>query len=627
MPAASVSRRDGRTALILYGSETGNAHDAAEELGRLAERLHFLTRVVELDSVDPAAFNDFSVVVISISTTGQGDLPANARIFWKSLLRKRLSPDFLISSIFTVFGLGDSSYPKFNWAARKLQKRLLQLGAEEFCLRGEADEQHPEGLDGTFVPWSQTLRERLLEHFPLDPGFEPIGEDVLLQPKWTLELLDEYSSRSTTESKTEGVPSSNGAQNSDRLPPNDRLPIKGAITMTLAKNERATPTTHWQDVRHLTFTTIAPITYVPGDVLTIFPKNFPQDVNSFISLMGWEDVADQPVKFSPTAGSIDVRNYPSPPVAHLLPSPALTIRDLLTQYLDITSIPRRSFFALIAHFTDDPMHKERLLEFTNSEYIDELYDYTTRPRRSILEVLEEFTSVKIPWAWIGTVLPCLRGRQFSIASGGDLIDGPSGENSSLKQVELLVAIVKYRTVIKKIREGVCTRYLAPVVVIGPGTGIAPIRSLLWDRLKQSQTHQDSHRRPGNGPGYDDHRSTVGKAVLFYGCRNQHADYFYRDEWTQLSSKMDLQVFPAFSRDQQKKVYVQDLIREQSVVVYDLLHQRNGIVYICGSSGRMPQAVREALIEVFETEGQTSRATAEDWLLKMEKDGRYKQETW
>ena len=105
-------QRHDRTALVLYGSETGNAQDVAEELGRHIERLRFDTRVTNLDDVTLNSLRLYSFIVIAISTTGQGDLPLNARTFWKSLLRKRLGPDHLHNVSFALFGLGHSSYPK-----------------------------------------------------------------------------------------------------------------------------------------------------------------------------------------------------------------------------------------------------------------------------------------------------------------------------------------------------------------------------------------------------------------------------------------------------------------------------------------------------------------------------------
>lgn len=657
-----------RTALILYGSETGNAQDVAEELGRLVERLHFLTRVSDMNSVDISTLFQYTFTIFAISTTGQGDIPANAGGFWKSLLRRRLPPDYLQEINFTTFGLGDSSYPKFNWAARKLHKRLSQLGAREIYSRGEADEQHPEGLDGSYLPWSVELRTHLLHRYLLPDNASPIPADVLLQPKWTLDIdsgleVESISPKDSCreEQSIDGsapIPSEYqgpGPPSTKAIPTNDLLPIQGSLRSTLNENVRVTPKSHWQDVRHLTFTIESPIHYLPGDVLNIIPKNFPEDVEQFLRIMGWGSQADKPIRFVPTFASANLQKYPPPPIPHLLPYPQLTLRSLLTNYLDITSIPRRSFFSIITHFTKDMMHKERLLEFTNPDYIDELYDYTTRPRRSILEVLQEFESVKIPWQWVGTVLPVLRGRQFSIASGGSLKSVLNG-TSQQTRIELLVAIVKYRTVIKKIRQGVCTRYLAalpagtqmnvllqrgglgisqaeatrPVVMIGPGTGVAPLRSLIWERLawaKQQKNQQHEALSVTDESTSPEQISPTGENVLFFGCRNEHSDYFFADEWKFLQERLGLEVFTAFSRDQKQKVYVQDLVREQSCLVYRLLHKKQGIVYICGASGKMPQAVREALIEVFQKEGTVDRASAEKYLMSMEKEGRYKQETW
>ncbi len=418
-----------------------------------------------------------------------------------------------------------------------------------------------------------------------------------------------------------------------------------SLSVKLEENQRVTPSTHWQDVRHLNFSSDQSATYGPGDVLTIFPKNASEDVDQLLQRMGWTDIADNTIHFTPTkAVSKDAFNA-SPPIS--LPGPSTTLRTLLTEHLDLQAIPHRSFFALIAHFTDDQFHKDRLLEFTKPEYIDELYDYTTRPRRSILEVLQEFESVKIPWQWAANILPELRGRQFSIASGGQLKQNPDGS----ARFELLVAIVKYKTVIKKIREGVCTRYLAhlpagsklrvglqkgglaitkaeaqrPVIMIGPGTGVAPMRSLNWERLQWARERDGDEAKETEACTTTPQRT--GPSTLFFGCRSRTTDYFYQSEWEDLQQRMPLTVHPAFSRDQSHKIYVQDLIRQNSHSVYSQLHDEGGLVYVCGSSGKMPKAVRAALVDVFRERGDMEQKDAEGFLGTMEKEGRYKQETW
>ena len=481
-------------------------------------------------------------------------------------------------------------------------------------------------------------------------GVSPISEDVQLEPKWTLSLQQHVPNRSakelpdggnertsSTDDWLEAKYETETVQLAMIKPPSTSATQR--LNVTLEENRRLTPSTHWQDVRHLVFRGNEPAAYGPGDVLTIFPKNFPQDVDQLLHRMDWTNIADKLIKFTPNNATMREAICPPPPIS--LPGPNTTLRTLLSENLDITAIPRRSFFSLIAHFTDNQFHKDRILEFTRPEYIDELYDYTTRPRRSILEVLQEFESVKIPWQWAANILPELRGRQFSIASGGQIKQNPDGS----ARLELLVAIVKYKTVIRKIREGVCTRYLAhlpagtnllvglqkgglaitedeierPIIMISPGTGVAPMRSLIWERLQWAKERiTKSHVND---------LARTGRSILFFGCRNQTADYFFQDEWRDLQHRMSLTVHPAFSRDQDHKIYVQDLIRQYADSVYGLLHDGGGLVYVCGSSGKMPVAVRAALVDVFKDAGKMEQRDAESYMEAMEKEGRYKQETW
>ena len=501
------------------------------------------------------------------------------------------------------------------------------------------------------MPWSAGLRQQLLDLYPLHENIRPIPDDVLLHPRWMLELAE------TVNHEQNSYEDVNSALTGRDRFDNGISPIKGQLNdhaelttqyleVTLEFNDRITPDDHWQDVRHMVFISQQPADYEPGDVLTIFPKNRVQDVNDLINSMQWAEVADKLVCFVP--GRLRKEGNPNAlPSIYQRPASGeqnMTFRGLLTDYLDLMAIPRRSFFSKIAQFSQDQMQKARLLEFAQPEYLDELYDYTSRPRRSILEVLQEFDSVKIPWQWAADVLPGLRGRQFSIASGGQLKYGNGGE----ARFELLVAIVKYQTVIKKIREGICTRYLSslpvrsrlsvllqkgslgmvrkeasrPIVMIGPGTGVAPMRSLIWERLllRQTRTQANGHGSPGG-------IRAVGESVLFFGCRKRKSDYFFGDEWTELESIMNLRTFVAFSREQNRRVYVQDVIKQQSELVFRLLHEEQGMVYVCGSSGKMPQGVRASLVEVFRENGDMDQRAAESYLQEMEKQGRYKQETW
>ncbi|KND87868.1 NADPH-dependent diflavin oxidoreductase 1 [Tolypocladium ophioglossoides CBS 100239] len=584
-----------RTVLVLYGSETGNAQNTAEELGKLCQRLHFKSRVEELDAVDLGALLQFQLVIFVVSTTGQGDMPHNALHFWKKLLRKRLPPGCLAQLRYTCFGLGDSTYLKFNWAARKLVRRLEQLGASTFMEPCEADEQFPEGIDGSFVRWADDLRKHLLEQYPHPHGRQPIPEEVNLPPRWSLEPALRNAGSGSRDARPELLANGHAGPSTSNLPPSDLLPIPDSWTATIADNKKMTPDTHWQDVRLVSFDIARrgaghKLHCNPGDCLTLYPKNFPEDAQRLVALMGWESVADQPLDLSLCG--------PLPPALYA-PSPC-TLRGLLLHNIDFTAVPRRSFLKSISYFSSDQDHRERLLEFTTTEFIDEYFDYATRSRRSIIEVLEEFSSVRVPPGRLLDVFPLIRGRDFSIANGGAKLIHPTRED--MTRVELLVAMVKYRTILRKPRQGLCSRYLAdlpagtvirvshksvlspihgpanaqrPLIAMATGTGIAPVRCLIHERL----TH------PSPAP-----------ALLFFGNRNRAADFFFTEEWEALARDR-LLVFPAFSRDQREKIYVQDLIRRESPRLADLIPQLP-IFAVCGGSTKMADACKNAVFDPF-----------------------------
>lgn len=175
------------------------------------------------------------------------------------MLRKRLSATCLKQVSFTTFGLGDSSYKEYNFATKKLYKRLLQLGAHEFYPHGEGDEQHDEGYDilvrsckvcytdtssrtdGDFIRWSSNLRYQLLELYPLPKDVKPIPAEEFIEPKEWVEV-EENEGYHVDESKSPV---------SSEIPPDDLLPIPSGLTATVVKNERMTAENHFQDVRLL----------------------------------------------------------------------------------------------------------------------------------------------------------------------------------------------------------------------------------------------------------------------------------------------------------------------------------------------------------------------------------------
>lgn len=577
---------------ILYGSETGNAQDYAHNLARKLRYNSIRPNLASLDSYPlKKLVTETTVLIVICSTTGQGELPRNAKNFMKFLLKKKLPADLLNHIQMTTFGLGDSSYPKFNYAIKKIHTRLMQLGCTELSARCEADELLPEGIDGYYAEWELTLIEALHRKFS---SIFSIDEHVLLPPEYKVAVDEGAADLSLSDDLY-----------LTRSGPN-------LISGVIAENKRLTAQDHFQDIRYLTIESQG-LLYVPGDTLALYPPNDERSVQLLFELQPhFLAVADKPLtipgKLEVDGGLIDLRQ--------------LTLRSLFTYHLDIMLIPRRSFFLLLFHFVDDSTEdgqreKEKLQEFGKLEESEELYNYANRPRRLILETIMEFEkNLKIPVEYVLDLFPLIKVRLFSIAS-------PPSDSS----VSLLVGIVEYKTMLRRIRRGLCTKWIKllapgdklvfsihksnlrfllptiaspPILMVAPGTGLAPMISLI-----------------GSAAGAQD-------LYLFYGCRNKDKDYLFLEAWEEYERKGQLRMFPAVSRDPGTKYkYVQDRLHSERELVADLLVRQKAIVFVCGLSGNMPRQVRITLVEAVKGHVQD----AEKYLLDMELQGRYIQETW
>ncbi|CAG8496364.1 18929_t:CDS:10, partial [Gigaspora rosea] len=598
-----------RHLLILYGSQTGCAQDIAERIYRQARRRHFKVRVYPMDDYERANLINERLVIFICSTTGQGDEPSNMRKFWKYLLRKNLPNDILNQMKFAVFGLGDSSYVRYNWPAKKLFKRLLQLGARNILPRGDGDDQHYLGIDGALDPWLKNLWEIIMEIYPLPPNLEVLSDDILLYPLILIKILSKAATRFRVEFIDQKFDENKEKTNDDE------------VYARLVKNERVTAHDHFQDVRHIELDIDgAELRYAPGDVAVIRPKNLSEEVNEFIKMMNLSDIADDAFILIPND-----EDHKIPPHWNF----PLTLRKLFENYLDIFSTPRRSFFEFLKFFVTNEDHIEKLKEFCSAEGQDDLYAYNQRVRRTIDEVLQDFSSANISLEYIFDMFPEMQPRQFSISSSLKAHPG---------RIHLTVAIVKYKTKLQKPREGVCTKWLSglvpdecfipisisrgtmglpaststPIILIGPGTGVSVMRAFLEERIYEGATEN----------------------YLFFGCRNQDRDYYYKDQWKQYIDAGQLRVFVAFSRDQvlfknicDKKVYVQDILKENAQLIWDIMHEREGYIYISGRSDKMPTDVMNAFKDIFMSEGGMNEVDAEKYIKTLEMKRRYQQEVW
>ncbi|VAH18365.1 unnamed protein product [Triticum turgidum subsp. durum] len=585
--APSSSPLPGRL-VILYASQTGNAIDAAERVGREAEHGGCpAVEVLSTDSFNPSCLPDERFMIFIVSTMGQGDPPDSMKNFWKYLLRNHLGARWLKGLHYAVFGLGDKSYREYNFPAIKLDQRLFDLGAKRITERGLGDDQHSLGYEGELDPWLLSLWTSLNR---TNPSLLPRVSDASHRK---LNILGDakveviyYSAPQATDISDSKILIEKARSMSPALKcHNSREPQH---MLQMVTNQRLTKGDTDRDVRH-----------------------FELEDRRSVRTKGGDNVPKDPIK----------------------------LKTFVALTMDVTSAsPRRYFFEVMSYFATDEREKAKLQDYTTPEGRGDLYRYNQKENRTVLEVLVDFPSVQMPFEWLVQLTPPLKKRAFSISSSP--LVHPN-------QIHLTVSVVSWLTPWKRVRHGLCSTWLAglspnegdqlipcwirrgslprprpsvPLLLIGPGTGCAPFRAFVEERAAQSAADP-----------------TTAPVMFFFGCRNQDSDFLYKDFWLKhaqgqggvLSHEKGGGFFAAFSRDQPRKVYVQDKIKEQGARVLDMLcsESSKAAIYVAGSSTGMPADVTAALEEVLCQEGGVPREDASGWLKDLKRAGRFVVETW
>ena len=566
---------------------------------------------------------------------------------------------------FTTFGLGDSGYANYNTVARKLHQRVLDLGGTKIHDRGLGDDQHDIGYDSAFIPWLESLSSTLEARFGIPDEMEVVSKDILVPSKYTIHYHEDNGN---------GL-SINGS--------NDR---RKQYLAPLIKHDRITPDDHWQDVRNLTFDiTDSQLTYAPGDVLLLFPINPRDEIDKLCSVLNIENPQSTMISIEYNNSSkVNICKNLSDDLIGLVP-PKLSIYDLFERHLDICGVPRRAFFERLVHFTENEAHKNKLIELCSntSEGQIALYEYNQSESRTFIEVLHDFNSCNIPLDYLLSLIPKLKPRKYSISSAmeyyfddencvdNDIPIDVVSRGRRRKLVEVTVALVEYETPLKRKRKGLCSRYIASwpfthrlgdqqvddqkqngnlngnpngnqvgnnevirvplwiekgsfrfksdwlssnVLMIGPGTGIAPFRSMCQYRyyLKNNGLQQQE----------------VGDCLVFFGNRNREKDYFYESEWRKMESKGSVfKMVTAFSRDQNRKIYVTDKMRKHAELIWNWISVKKCYILVAGSSLKMPNDVRNVIIEIVGKFGKMNSKAAQKVVANLERHRRYQSETW
>ncbi|WP_420750210.1 sulfite reductase subunit alpha [Rhodococcus sp. O3] len=530
---------------ILYGSQTGNAESVAEDTAAAARSHGFAPTVCALDDVDLDRFATFGRVLIVTSTYGEGEMPDNAELFWEALSAE--SAPRLEGMDFAVLALGDTGYDGFCQAGKLIDMRLEQLGAQRIVPRVDCD-----------VDYEDVAAAWIAETLPLVAAVEGIHGDG-----------------------TAAVAAPAPARAKSQW--NRKNPFPAAVTV----NRLLSGEGSGKEIRHYEFDlTGSGLEYEAGDALNVVPVNDPALVQALLDTLGLD-------------GAVV-------PAGH-----EQTLTELLTHSYEITA-PNIDLLEEVEKRT----HNEELTYVLRHGDKAALDDWLWG--RDILDVLRLEPTPELTAEEFLSLLKPLQHRAYSISSS---------PNATEQSVHLTVAAVRYGTDGRE-RRGVCSTFLAdrvgengiagvfvtknkafrvpaddtaPMIMVGPGTGIAPFRGFLQERRA---------------------RGATGRNWLFFGDQKRACDYVYEDELTEfvesgVLTRLDL----AFSRDQAEKIYVQTRMKEHGAELFAWLED-GGHFYICGDASRMAKDVDRALHEIVAEHGGLSEEGAAEYVTNLKREKRY-----
>jgi len=535
---------------ILYGSQTGNTEAVAGQLAEKAKTNGIDVKLFDMAEYKPRELKKEQYLAVLTSTHGEGDPPDNAMDLYEFLNSRKASG--LKGLQYSVLSLGDSSYEYFCQTGKDFDERLQKLGAQALIPRVDCDVDYDDLADKWITDFVESLTTSM--------------QASMAPPSATAEMTQ-----------------SSAVVQYDRKHP---------FLAPLLENQLLSGRGSSKQIRHIEISLEGSgLQYQPGDALGVYPQNDPVLVRLLIDALGFD--AETPVD---------------------LGEQSETLTNALMHHREITVLTR-------------PLVK-KWAELAQSEELSKLIESKADVKewirgRDVLDLVQSYPLPDIDANGFIELLRKLPPRLYSIASSQSAVD---------EEVHLTVATVRYNSHNRE-RSGVASTWLAdrlpedatipvyvdgnksfklptdddiPIIMIGPGTGVAPFRSFMQER----------EERGARGPNW-----------LFFGDQHFLTDFLYQTEWlgwrkSGLLSHLDV----AFSRDQAEKIYVQHRLREKSIEVWNWL-QDGAYIYVCGDADNMAPDVNEALIDIISEHGQKNRDDATEYLRQLKRDKRYQRDVY
>ncbi len=540
--AHEASKDSSLKALILYASQTGNAQAIAESLQESLDSSGYNTALESTLDIKLAKLNDYALIVVIASTHGEGEPPDDAIDFYEAVLSKK-APS-LNGVKHAVLGLGDSSYEFFCQTAKDFDSALSSLGSVPLIERLDCDVDYQQEA----VSWITQLVAAIAELQP---------------PALTTPAL---------------------AENIIQFPYSKEKPFSATVSII----QKLTAPGSIKDTYHLEIDLAGSgLSYRPGDALGVWADNDQILVGEILSQL-----------------SID------PQASVTFKEEECSIENLLRQKLEITLL-NKGLIRELATLSGS----QKLFDIADTGYSEYIRNH------QLIDVLK-LANITLEAQQLVEIIKPLKPRLYSISSSID--ENPEEVHITLNHLE--------NENQEGIRYGQASHFLTrqlnegdkvnvyvdhnknfklptsdkAVIMIGPGTGIAPFRSFLQQR---------------------DGAQAKGRNWLFFGNPNFNTDFLYQTELQKyLKSGLLTQLDVAFSRDQQKKIYVQDRLRQNAEQVWQWLEQ-GACFYVCGDMSRMAKEVELVLLQIIEQQGNKTQDQAKDYLKQLKQQARYQRDVY
>ncbi|KAL0075352.1 NADPH-dependent cytochrome P450 oxidoreductase [Phycomyces blakesleeanus] len=654
-----IMQEQGRRVIFFYGSQTGTAEDYASRLAKeCSQRYGVSCMTADIELYDLSYLDTVSpdmLVFFIMATYGEGEPTDNAVEFWElvteeepAFSKDESDPTTSLKNLrYVMFGLGNRTYEQYNEVCRILDKKLINLGAQRVGERGEGDDDG--SLEEDFLTWQETMWPAFCEALGVDEHSARSG------PREATYKIDELE----ISPDSDNVYLGELAEKSDKskIIYDAKRPYLAPIESRILFDE---PDRH---CLHIEFDiTDSNLIYHTGDHLALWPSNSEVEIGRLANVLGISHKLDQVVDVC----AVDKAAAKKSP----FPVPT-TYRTILRHYLDICApVSRQTLMALI-EFAPEEI-KPRLHELATDK--DAYRLQVSEAVRNLGEVVEYVVSgggspegvlAGVPFDLIVESISRLQPRYYSISSssketpkkisatvvtlayqpttspertvygvathflynvyarshnsnevlkaGGYPTYDIQGPRNTYLEPQVRLPVHVRRSTFKLPRNPAC-----PVIMIGPGTGVAPFRAFVRERA--------FHKKSGR---------PVGPTLLFFGSRTQQ-DFLYADEWPGLFETLNEEkegepntasrLITAFSRESAKKVYVQHRLQETGEEVWGLIN-KGAYLYVCGDAKSMARDVHQTFVNLAVAYGGKTEEQAHDFIKTLRSTGRYQEDVW